>query len=91
MKNTPINKNSRRKFLTLGLLSGAALISPVTSEQQKDSNDDEKVKMLTPDGQLVEVSRKNLTQSDARQKARNEDILKWSHKSSQSEDHGDKG
>lgn len=58
-----INKNSRRKFLKLGLFSGAtavaanSLINNLISDQEVSG---EKVKVLTPDGKMVEVSVEHL-------------------------------
>ena len=69
-------KKSRRQFLLLGLLSGAA----GTAAGQTGGGDDssgEKVKMLTPDGQLVEVDKAVLDQITRRKKASNKDILDW--------------
>ncbi len=71
------NKKSRRRFLSLGFLGGAALISKPASAAIPES-DDELVPMLTPDGKLVKVRKDVLERAQNRQPARNEDILKWS-------------
>ncbi len=68
---------TRRKFLSLGLLGGAALLTQKSEAMASLADDDEKVSMLTPDGQLVEVSKKLLDQTTDRQKASNQDILNW--------------
>ena len=77
MKKNPKPRNSRRKFLSLGLLGGAVLIAPDTTAQESDKKDGETIKMLTPDGKLVEVSKTVIAQTKSRQKASNADILKW--------------
>ncbi len=68
---------TRRKFLSLGLLSGAALLTTKADAMASLTDDEEKVSMLTPDGKLVKVSRKVLEQTADRQKASNQDILNW--------------
>lgn len=74
-------KNSRRRFLSFSLLTGAGLIvnsieahtNPVPTD-----TDGPIVKMLTPDGQLVEVDEGLLAQMRQGNKASNQDILNWS-------------
>lgn len=78
MKQNPKENSSRRKFLSFGLLSGAGLVTQKVEAMAPGLVDDEKVKMLTADGKLVEVSKKILEQSTSRKKVRNEDILNWS-------------
>ena len=68
-------KKSRRQFLLLGLLTGAA--GSAAGQTGADPSDGEKVKMLTPDGQLVEVDKAVLDQISKRKKASNKDILDW--------------
>jgi hypothetical protein len=76
-KTSDSNSNSnRRKFLTLGLLGGAGLISQKASAMLP-KEEEEKVSMLTPDGKLVEVSKRVLDQIEDRKKAANQDILDW--------------
>ncbi len=76
MKQNQSDKSSRRKFLSLGLLTGAGLLTQKV-EAMSSVADDEKVPMLTSDGKLVEVSKKVLEQSSNREKARNIDIVRW--------------
>jgi len=78
MKQKLTDKSSRRKFLSLGLLSGAGLLTQKAEAMTSLSGDDEKIKMLTADGKLVEVSKKIFDQAENNGKVRNEDILKWS-------------
>lgn len=68
---------TRRKFLSLGLLSGAALLTTKAEAMASLTDDEEKVTMLTSDGKLVEVSKKVLATNADRQKASNQDILNW--------------
>jgi hypothetical protein len=81
MKNTKKTERSRRKFLSLGLLGGASLIAPMAHAQgsEVEDTDTETIKMLTPDGKLVEVKKTVVAKSANRSKARNEDILNWSN------------
>lgn len=44
---------------------------------KKENAPQEKVKMLTPDGKLVEVDKAVLDQITAKKKATNEDIYNW--------------
>ena len=78
MKQNPKENSSRRKFLSFGLLSGAGLVTQKVEAMAPGLVDDEKVKMLTADGKLVEVSKSLIEQSSSREKAKNEDILNWS-------------
>ncbi len=72
------SKNSRRKFLSLALTGSAALATgKVVAQETADTG--EKIKMLTPDGQLVEVDKSVLDQVADRQKVNNKDIFKWVH------------
>ena len=67
------NTTNRRDFLKKGLLAAAASAAPMMahSEQPKET-----VKMLTPDGKLVEVDKAVLT--NARKKTvTNQEILEW--------------
>ena len=77
MKENQNIKSSRRKFLSLGLLSSAALVTNKVQAMTPAADDGEKVSMLTADGKLVEVSKTILEQSTSREKVRNQEILKW--------------
>lgn len=57
------SEKSRRKFLSL--------FFPPAAEKTA------KVKMLTPDGKLVEIDKEVLEKSRTNQKASNEEILNW--------------
>lgn len=71
MGNQQQPKNfSRRSFLTLGLFKKN------NTESTKTTTGAEMVKMLTPDGKLVEV-RKDVVEAAAKQKANNQEILNW--------------
>ena len=65
---------SRRSFLTLGKDS-----SSDEKEVRSGNNETEKVKMLTPDGQLVEIDKHILDKSRSR-KVNNQEIINWSNK-----------
>lgn len=84
MKQNLKDNSSRRRFLSLGLLSGAALLTQKAEAMASVTEDDEKVSMLTADGKLVEVSKKLVQQSTSREKAKNEDILNWTESAKKS-------
>ena len=74
MNNKKKGTHSRRRFLLLGILSG---IVGKAAGQPEEAPPAEKVKMLTPDGQLVEVDKAILKKASNRQKVSIKDILKW--------------
>ncbi len=78
MKQNVKDNSSRRRFLSLGLLGGAGLLTQKAEAMTSLPEDDEKIQMLTADGKLVEVSKRIFEQSETRGKARNQDILNWS-------------
>jgi len=78
MKQNVKDNSSRRRFLSLGLLGGAGLLTQKAEAMTSLPEDDEKIQMLTADGKLVEVSKRIFDQSQNREKARNQDILNWS-------------
>jgi hypothetical protein len=77
MSDTKQN-HSRRKFLSLGLLAGAGLVTGSASAQPVIESD-EKVKMLTQDGKVVEVNKTLITKSSQKKQATKKDILRWIH------------
>ena len=76
MSNLKNENPSRRKFLSLGLMGGAGLIAGKATAQTPEPTG-ETVKMLTPDGQLVEVDKQVMDAIGERKKANNESILQW--------------
>jgi hypothetical protein len=78
MKQNVKDNSSRRRFLSLGLLGGAGLLTQKAEAMTSLPEDDEKIQMLTADGKLVEVSKRIFEQSETREKVRNQDILNWS-------------
>jgi len=77
-KNVQGKRHSRRSFLSLGLLGGASLVSNPADAMNPQSDDQELISMLTPDGKLVQVPRSVLEKSENRKQASNQDVLKWS-------------
>lgn len=69
---------SRRSFLIFKNSNQTQTSDVDKSEQQ------EKIKMLTPDGKLVEVDRSVIEKSSNRKKAGKEDIHFWTEKHSPS-------
>jgi Fe-S-cluster-containing dehydrogenase component len=58
------NTNSRRKFLKLGLISGVTAMAGASlvscSSEEKNPESGEKMRLLTPDGKIVEVDASNI-------------------------------
>ena len=64
-KNSKKSGTNRRNFLKLGLMSsvtavaGASLVSNLASEEEIKTSG-EKIRLLTPDGKIVEVDATNI-------------------------------
>lgn len=77
-KDNSEDKSSRRTFVKLGLVSGALaaigkFVFPKTVVKPKEGSV-EKVKMLTPDGKLVEVDKRIIEAATQKRKATNTEI-----------------
>jgi len=74
-------KHNRRKFLSLGLLSGAALLAPDVSAESVDSEkqSEDTVMLLTPDGKLVAVNKSIVNEAKSGAKVSNKEILDWTN------------
>jgi hypothetical protein len=74
-------KHNRRKFLSLGLLAGAAMLAPGVQAESLESNsgNEETVMLLTPDGKLVKVKKSVVQKAKSGTKASNQEILKWTN------------
>jgi len=72
-------KHNRRKFLSLGLLTGAAMLAPVVNAEALESAtpEEDTVMLLTPDGKLVAVKKSIVQQAKSGKKVSNQDILTW--------------
>ncbi len=75
MKNK--NPESRRNFLLKGFTDKDQLIEDIASLLRDENESTEKVKMLTPDGKLVEVDSRVLKNRHSTAKTTNAEILKW--------------
>jgi hypothetical protein len=71
--------NSRRAFFKKGI-STLAVVAGIQQTVKADDGSP-KIKMLTPDGKLVEVSQSVFTQAQ-KKKATNKDIQEWVTKKS---------
>lgn len=69
-------KHNRRKFLSLSLLTGPAMMTHDVKAESKAINE-ETVMLLTPDGKLVEVKRNIVQKAKSGGKVTNQEILKW--------------
>jgi hypothetical protein len=74
-------KHSRRKFLSLGFLTGAVMLAPDVKAQSPESAtaDEETVMLLTPDGKLVEVKKSIVQGAKSGSKVSNQEILTWAN------------
>lgn len=74
--------NSRRAFLTFARAKDEtpSADNEMTPEESLKIPS-QKVKMLTPDGQLVEID-KSVLEGSNKQKASNKDIMRWSNNQS---------
>lgn len=75
------DKHNRRKFFSLGLLTGAAFMSPTLQAEPAEPivNNEETVKLLTPDGKLVEVKKSVVENARSGSKVSNQEILNWTN------------
>jgi len=71
-----MKNNNRRNFLKTLISSGAAagLTSPLNTLQK---GKEEKVKMLTPDGKLVEVNKSVIEKNAGVRKATDQEVFDW--------------
>lgn len=75
MDNSKNDKPSRRKFINNGVVAGASIALGVLAGKLVKT-EPEKVKMMTADGQLVEVDRKHLPASKAKAVS-NKELKEW--------------
>lgn len=67
---------NRRNFLKKSLLAAAAVTAAPLAAQATPTATGETVKMLTPDGKLVEVSKAALSKAP-KKKVNSKEILEW--------------
>ena len=72
------NIPSRRRFLSLSLAAGAGLIAG-NANAQTLTDTGETVKMLTPDGKLVEVDKGSMANA-TKKPATKREVLGWIHR-----------
>ena len=73
---------SRRSFFRKGILAGIGAMLGITSARAATNEEEETVKMLTADGELVEVPRKALPKT-AGKVVSNQELFKWREKHKQ--------
>ena len=68
--------NSRRNFLKNALIAGAVtgLFSPFRKSKK---NSTEKIKLLTPDGRLVEIDKSAIKKEIISTRATDNEVLEW--------------
>lgn len=72
------NIPSRRRFLSLSLVAGAGMLAGKANAQPL-TDTGETVKMLTPDGKLVEVDKGAMANATKKPATKN-DVLGWIHR-----------
>lgn len=72
-------KQNRRKFLSLGLLSGAAIFTQSVQAEASPAKEEETMMLLTADGKLVEVKKSTIQKARSGNKVSNQEILKWTN------------
>lgn len=72
------NLSRRRGFLGKLIKSILALSISMPALRANSSKNDNKVKLLTPDGKLIELDQKVLDKKGVRFKTTNQDIIDWS-------------
>jgi hypothetical protein len=72
------NKENKRRDFLKGFFSLAATFGIVSSVKGNSiAGKPEKIKMLTPDGKLVEVEKHKIEKEIVSQHASNKDVLNW--------------
>lgn len=75
---TDDNTDSRRKFLNKSLYATAGWLTGMEEILSKEKG--KKIKMLTPDGKLVEVDQSLVVNNPNKNKVKNKEILAWLEK-----------
>ena len=68
--------SSRRNFLKNALIAGAAagIFSPFRNSKKKNTD---KIKLLTPDGRLVEIEKSAIKKEIISARATDNEVLEW--------------
>ena len=75
MKKQPDKR--RRELLGLGIIAGAGALTGSGIQKVVMAVAEDKVKMLLPDGRLVEVDKKHLPKDAAAKKLTNAELKEW--------------
>lgn len=80
---SPEEKNNRRVLLKSFLIAGGGLGAASLLSNSQQTNE-EKIKMLTADGKLVEVSKSVIEKNAGPRKASDKEVLEWMNKNRKS-------
>ena len=69
--------NKRRGFLKILLAAGASIGLLSSFKKSSTNKNTEKIKMLTPDGKLVEVDKSMIEKEITTNRASNKEVLEW--------------
>jgi len=78
-ENKKLKKTSRRSFFNKGILAGAIALMGFKFTNTAPEEDEEKIKLMTADGKLVEVPKKILPKRSGKVVS-NKDLFKWVEK-----------
>ncbi len=70
------DKNPRREFLGTGVAAGAGIVLGIAAGNILKEKHGETVKMMTPDGQLVEVEKRFMPEKNGRIVS-NQELKNW--------------
>jgi hypothetical protein len=69
---------SRRKFLGFSLLLGAGILAPpVPANGEAVAVHQEKIRLITADGQVVEVEKRRILGANRKKPATDEELKEW--------------
>ncbi len=78
-ENKKLEETSRRSFFNKGIIAGAVALLGFGFTEAAPEENEEKVKLLTADGKLVEVPKKILPKRSGNVVS-NKDLFKWIEK-----------
>ena len=77
MKDATSKNQSRRKFLSLGLLTAGMVTGKLNAQALSEPK--ETIQMLTSDGKLVSVDKTLIHDQSVKKQATKKDVMGWVH------------
>lgn len=76
--NDKAHDKSRRQFLGFSLLIGAGILAPpVPANGEAVAVQQEKIRLITADGQVVEVEKRKISEANQKKPATDEELKEW--------------